>query len=134
MCRQAIIVLKSHLDRSQVDKKLYIVDTMFSIPHYVTVCNSSLIYLPTSLPFSSVSRTKRLHPYREAETNDDVFEDVSYISIIVDDMTLFLKLLVAICHSFYYVLSFFSYSMGRHEQTYYIVWLVDVDWMHLDVG
>jgi hypothetical protein len=25
-------------------------------------------------------------------------------------------------------------TVCRHEQSYYIVWLVDVDWMHLEVG
>jgi hypothetical protein len=39
-----------------------------------------------------------------------------------------LKLLVAICHSFWFIS-----LVWRHEQTYYIVWLVDVDRTHLEV-
>jgi hypothetical protein len=46
------------------------------------------------------------------------------------------KLLVAICHSFLFICFRFIvlYEDMSIEQTSYIVWLVDVDWMHLEVG
>ncbi len=43
-----------------------------------------------------------------------------------------LKLLVAICHSFGFIC--FYRTVWRHEQTYTLFWLVDMDWMHLEVG
>jgi hypothetical protein len=43
---------------------------------------------------------------------------------------------VAICHSFLFICFRFivQYEDTSIEQTYYIVWLVDVDWMHIEVG
>jgi hypothetical protein len=40
---------------------------------------------------------------------------------------------MALCHSFWCLFYVFR-TVGRHDQMYYVVWLVDVDWVHLEVG